>query len=452
MSRAMLFQRLASREEETRRQYLTKRVLTLMVSVLFPFTGVILVGWSAGLFSWGDVTIVLLLDGPIAICWWLAQRGHWRWGSYVAPALMFVLGLFGSSSGGLANVFILFYALAILLTGMLLGNRLQWFVLATALVVHVGVGGVRDQQSWQGMLAIGVTIGGAFIGVALVQWFSTTQLQRALGQARAAAADLQADVTERKQAEAERERLIAELAAKNAELVRFTSIVSHDLKSPLITIRGFLGFLEKDMLAGHGEEVRQDIASMFQATDKLQWMVDELLKLSRVGRLTDAPRKVPFEEIVREAVGLVSGRIAARGVQVDIAKELPVVYGDRGRLVEAVQNLVDNAVKFMGDQPTPRIEIGVQSATGNGKPVLFVHDNGIGIDPQHRERIFDPFAKLDSKSEGTGIGLALVKRIIEVHGGRIWVGSEGAKKGTTFYFTLPAPDASHPTGEKRRTE
>ena len=191
---------------------------------------------------------------------------------------------------------------------------------------------------------------------------------------------------------------------------------------------------------------------MFQATKKLQRMVDELLKLSRVGQLTDAPRKVPFEEIVREAVGLVSSRIAARGVQVDIAKELPVVYGDRGRLVEVIQNLVDNAIKFMGDQPTSRIEIGVQSATENGKPVLFVHDNGIGIDPQHRERIFDPFVKLDSKSEGTGIGLALVKRIIEVHGGRIWAGSEGARKGTTFYFTLPAPDASHPTGEKRRTE
>jgi len=102
-----------------------------------------------------------------------------------------------------------------------------------------------------------------------------------------------------------------------------------------------------------------------------------------------------------------------------------------------MQNLIDNACKFMGDQPEPRITIGQRGTDRDGKPIVFVHDNGVGIDPQYHQKIFGLFDKLDPHSEGTGIGLALVKRIVEVHGGRIWVESEGAGKGTTFQFTLP---------------
>jgi signal transduction histidine kinase len=112
------------------------------------------------------------------------------------------------------------------------------------------------------------------------------------------------------------------------------------------------------------------------------------------------------------------------------------VYVDRARLVEVLQNLVDNAAKFMGDQPEPLIEIGMR--TGNKPPIFLVRDNGLGIDPHYHDKVFGLFDKLDPKSEGTGIGLALVKRIIEVHGGRIWVESAGLGHGSTFCFTLPA--------------
>ena len=123
----------------------------------------------------------------------------------------------------------------------------------------------------------------------------------------------------------------------------------------------------------------------------------------------------------------------ARGVQVKLATGLPRVVGDRTRLVEVVQNLLDNAVKFMGDQTAPLIEIGVRD---EGVPVFFVKDNGMGIDPRYQDKVFGLFDKLDPKSEGTGIGLALVKRIITMHGGRVWIESEGPGTGTTFCFTL----------------
>ena len=115
---------------------------------------------------------------------------------------------------------------------------------------------------------------------------------------------------------------------------------------------------------------------------------------------------------------------------------MPLVYGDRARLVEVVQNLVDNAAKFMGKQPQPRIEIGVREQ--EEERVFFVRDNGIGIAADYHQKVFGLFDKLDARSEGSGIGLALVKRIVEVHGGRIWVESEGPSQGSTFWFSIPA--------------
>jgi PAS domain S-box-containing protein len=246
------------------------------------------------------------------------------------------------------------------------------------------------------------------------------------------------DVTDQMQAAQERETLIHELQARNAELERFTYTVSHDLKSPLITIRGFLGFIEQDAQSGNMERLKADFQRIIGATDKMQSLLSELLELSRIGRLMNPPEDVPFGEIVREAIELVRGQLDARNIRVTVADGLPIVHGDRTRLVEVVQNLIDNAAKFIGDQPQPQIEIGFQADKQKGFTTFFVRDNGIGIDPQYHERIFGLFNKLDAQSEGTGVGLALVKRIIEVHGGRIWVESE-LGHGTTFLFALTNP-------------
>ncbi len=249
--------------------------------------------------------------------------------------------------------------------------------------------------------------------------------------------DLQAELVTRKE-------LISELEAKNSELERFTYTVSHDLKSPLFTIRGFLGYLEQDALNGKVDRLRGDIQRITDATDKMQRLLNELLELSRVGRLKNEYTYIPFTELAHEAVELVHGRIVEHGITLDIEPDLPAVFGDRVRLLEVLQNLLDNAAKFMGEQQDPRIEIG-QSGDDpeSGDPVFYVRDNGMGIAPEHFERVFGLFNKLDPRSDGTGIGLALVKRIVEVHGGRIWVTSE-VGKGSTFFFTLHQQEKGRP--------
>jgi signal transduction histidine kinase len=167
----------------------------------------------------------------------------------------------------------------------------------------------------------------------------------------------------------------------------------------------------------------------------MQKLLEDLLELSRIGRVVNAPQAVPLGELAHETVGLLTGQLMERGVEVIIAADLPVVYGDRPRLLEVLQNLVENAVKYMGEQPRPRVEIGLRYH--DDEPVFFVRDNGIGIEPRYHERVFDLFARLDQKSTGAGVGLAIVKRIVEVHGGRIWVESEGGGRGSTFCFVLP---------------
>ncbi|HLO29948.1 MAG TPA: ATP-binding protein [Anaerolineales bacterium] len=234
---------------------------------------------------------------------------------------------------------------------------------------------------------------------------------------------------------AQRQSLINELESKNAELERFTYTVSHDLKSPLVTITGFLGYLEKDALSGDQARVKSAVERITLAAQKMQSLLNDLLELSRIGRTMNLPEHVPFEEVVREAVERVHGRLDAKKAEIKVQTDLPIVYGDRVRLVEVMQNLLDNAAKYASPASIPCIEIGAKAGDEH-RVTLFVHDNGIGIDPQFHERIFGLFNKLDTRAEGTGIGLTLVKRIIEVHGGYIWVESE-LGNGATFYFTLP---------------
>ena len=174
------------------------------------------------------------------------------------------------------------------------------------------------------------------------------------------------------------------------------------------------------------------------AAARMDRLLKELLELSRVGRVTREPQQVAFAELVHEAKGTRRGAPARARRRARRRRGLPLVRGDRPRLVEVLQNLLDNAAKFMGDQAHPRVEVGARA--DNGTPVFFVRDNGRGIEPRYHEKVFGLFDRLDPQDDGTGIGLALVKRIVELHGGRVWVESDGPGHGSTFCFTLPQAD------------
>jgi len=142
-----------------------------------------------------------------------------------------------------------------------------------------------------------------------------------------------------------------------------------------------------------------------------------------------------MDDLVRQAIDLCNGQITARGIEVRIGSSFPRIRGDRARLLEVIQNLLDNAVKYMGDQPRPIVEIGFRD--GPEGVTFYVKDNGIGIEPRHHRRVFELFEQLDPTVQGSGIGLSLAKRIIACHGGKLWVVSEGKNRGSTFYFTMP---------------
>ena len=231
------------------------------------------------------------------------------------------------------------------------------------------------------------------------------------------------------------QRTEEELMLKVAELERFNYTLSHELKSPLVTVKSFLGFLEQDLAASDSQGIARDMTLMHDAMDRMKRMVDELLEMSRVGRVRNEQVSVHFGELVQEALTLAAGSIAARGITVKKNDVDVTLIGDRLRLVEIWQNLIENAAKYPGEQPAPCVEIG--AVPGIDTPVFYVRDNGMGIDVRYHEKVFGLFDKLDPKSEGSGLGLALVKRIVELHKGRIWVESEGAGKGCCFKFTLP---------------
>ena len=248
------------------------------------------------------------------------------------------------------------------------------------------------------------------------------------------------DVTIRKKQE-------EELKAKNAEMERFTYLVSHDLKSPLVTVKTFLGYLEEDLKTGDTARIEKDRFFLRSATDKMGRLLEDLLELSRVGRVVHPSVQVALSELVADATEAVAGRIAELGVEVRRVGGDLVLFGDRPRLAEIWQNLLDNSVKYMGGQRAPRIEIGVE---GSGREAVFsVRDNGIGIDPRFQGKVFGLFEKLDPETEGTGLGLALVKRVVEVYGGRIWLESGGEGRGTCVSFTLPGAVKSTMEGVPR---
>ena len=233
----------------------------------------------------------------------------------------------------------------------------------------------------------------------------------------------------RKQSEKEREKLVAELEARNREMEAFVYTISHDLKAPLISIDGFSAALQiNDNLGEQGqhylERIRANSANM-------SVLITELLELSRVGRVVGQYENTNIPVLLNEIFSNVG--IELPNPMVTIQDPLAEIFADRIRIRQIFSNLINNAIKFQS--PNRKLNIIIGCHPGKNSDTFWVQDNGIGIEPKHLKRIFEPFQQLNSNVQGVGIGLTLIRKIIEHHGGQIWVESQ-PDEGTTFYFTI----------------
>lgn len=242
------------------------------------------------------------------------------------------------------------------------------------------------------------------------------------------------DISERKKMENERESLISDLETKNAEMERFIYTISHDLKSPMITIQGFIGLIKRELKSSISDDLSAHFTKISDATRQMEHLLKDLLELSRIGRVVNPTSTISMTVVVIDAYKLLEGVINKHCVNIEIQSEMPVVTIDRTRIQEVWTNLIENAIKYRSPKRKCKIIIG--SKTLNTKTVFFIKDNSLGIMPDYHDKVFGLFDQLDPNIEGTGVGLALVKRIIEFHGGKIWVESKGINKGSTFCFTL----------------
>jgi signal transduction histidine kinase len=232
-------------------------------------------------------------------------------------------------------------------------------------------------------------------------------------------------------------QLIAtELERRNAELSAFTYSVSHDLKEPLRTIEAFSQFVIEDYAERMDEQGRDYLTRMAAAAARLKQMIDDLLLLSRAGQAPDRVSSISVRDVVQEVVGAFDSRIRDREARVEVVNDLPPVLADGPRVEQIFGNLISNGLKF-NHEKAPVVEVGFAAAE-DGIGTFYVRDNGIGIDPRYGERIFQVFQRLHRREEyeGTGAGLAIVKRAVEALGGRVWFNSEPGA-GTTFYVSLP---------------
>lgn len=256
---------------------------------------------------------------------------------------------------------------------------------------------------------------------------------------------LVSDITDRKRAEQQLVRTATELARSNADLQQFAYAASHDLQEPLRVIRGFLNLLDERFPQAVDAKAKEWMTHVREAAGRMSRLIADLLAFTRVDRQAAQFEPVSLRDAADEATANLRAAMAESNAQVTIG-QMPTVRADRAQMTLLLQNLIGNAIKFRQPSVRPVVEVGARREAGDW--VVSVRDNGIGIDPQHFERIFVIFQRLHTRGDhpGTGIGLALCKRIVERHGGRLWVQSQPGE-GSTFAFTMPdlAPVADSAT-------
>lgn len=243
------------------------------------------------------------------------------------------------------------------------------------------------------------------------------------------------DITDRQERETKIARINEELRQKNEEMTQFVYTVSHDLKSPLLTCRGFASHLRQDLEHGRTDRLLPSIERIERASQRMSQLIEDLLELSRIGIVQGAVEVVDVNRLVESLAQELSARLQDVGAQLAIQKNLPPVRAEPGRIAQLFENLLGNAIKYGCRGDSPRIEVGAEIVDGSSR--FFVKDDGPGIAAEHHRDVFGLFRRLESDQEGTGVGLAVVARIMDLQGGKAWVESEPGH-GATFWVSFPA--------------
>ncbi len=242
------------------------------------------------------------------------------------------------------------------------------------------------------------------------------------------------DITEKKQTQVQLAQTVTELEHKNRDLEQFIFAASHDLQSPLVTILGYTGHIKKKLQRGDTTELEDMFLRVNRAAIRMKRSITDLLDYSRIGRVRFDPQRVDTATLLGEIHENLSDRFASQQAVFEVQPGPPTVTADRNRLWQLFENLVLNALKYGCAKPRSRIQAG--GHVDGGEVLLFVRDHGTGIHPKYHDKIFDLFQRLDTNRDGTGVGLAIVRRIAEAHGGRAWVESQPGE-GATFWVAFP---------------
>jgi light-regulated signal transduction histidine kinase (bacteriophytochrome) len=233
------------------------------------------------------------------------------------------------------------------------------------------------------------------------------------------------------------------VAERTSELEAFSYTVSHDLRAPLRHLQGYVELLTRETAACPlPDPAQRHLRTIAEVSGEMGQLIDDLLAFSRVGKVDLRRTRVLPNELVQEVIGGLDMAVRERPIDWQIAT-LPPVLGDPSALKQLFANLIGNAVKYTRPRDPARIEIGCSGET-NGRLTLFVRDNGVGFDTQYSHKLFGVFQRLHRAQdfEGTGIGLAIVQRIVKRHDGRVWAES-ALNQGATFYFTLQPATANY---------
>ena len=242
------------------------------------------------------------------------------------------------------------------------------------------------------------------------------------------------DITERKRHEQQLHDAYKEVKRRNLEMEQFVYTISHDLRSPLVTTMGFVEFIREDIEAGNFVEVNDALTRIERANKRMQQLIDDLLQLSRAGRLELKLEPIDLKRLLASIVDSISQVVEEKGAKIEIADTFPVIEADRGRLHQIFENLILNSLKYGMGNADPRIRIFCEMDDNEVR--ICVADNGKGIPQEYHRKIFGLFQRLDTSQEGTGVGLTIVSRIAELHGGRVWVES-APDQGAAFWVALP---------------